>query len=382
VSTIAPALGGTRGRAPRPVLLAIAAGWAIALGAQVTGTAGTFHHHGPIEGGPPLWAALLLFLFAWQAMVAAMMLPSSLPLIRLFEAASGSQERPGRARAAFLGGYAAVWTGFGAVAFLGDAAVQRTVEAVPWLWERQWVVAAGALAVAGAFQFSDLKERCLSKCRHPGPYLLAHYRRGAAAGFRLGSGHGLFCLGCCWALMLVMFAVGVAVFWWMAALTALMVYEKVGRHGATVARTAGVALLGAAALELAHPAWLPAAVGGPRSFASDIRIGPGPVTRVVRSSGYQLDLRIAPNRATRRGTVSMNVRKGDQVVNGARVRARFTMLDMDMGGVTVRLPQTGPGTYSASEPVLGMAGRWGLRFEIVPPGGRSSTLMVVDRIGP
>src|SRR5436305_1832267 len=82
------------------------------LGAQVTGTAGTFHHHGPIEGGPPLWAALLLFLFAWQAMVAAMMLPSSLPLIRLFEAASGSQERPGRARAAFLGGYAAVWTGF------------------------------------------------------------------------------------------------------------------------------------------------------------------------------------------------------------------------------------------------------------------------------
>jgi len=102
----------------------------------------------------------------------------------------------------------------------------------------------------------------------------------------------------------------------------------------------------------------------------------------VRSSGYQLDLRIAPNRATRRGTVSMNVRKGDQVVNGARVRARFTMLDMDMGGVTVRLPQTGPGTYSASEPVLGMAGRWGLRFEIVPPGRRSSTLMIVDRIGP
>ena len=253
MSTIAPALGGTRGRAPRPVLLAIAAGWAIALGAQVTGTAGTFHHHGPIEGGPPLWAALLLFLFAWQAMVAAMMLPSSLPLIRLFEAASGSQERPGRARAAFLGGYAAVWTGFGAVAFLGDAAVQRTVEAVPWLWERQWVVAASALAVAGAFQFSDLKERCLSKCRHPGPYLLAHYRRGAAAGFRLGSGHGLFCLGCCWALMLVMFVVGMGNAGWMLALAALMAVEKNLPGGHRVRTPVGLGLIAwAAAIVVAH----------------------------------------------------------------------------------------------------------------------------------
>src|SRR6058998_3854907 len=166
------AVGRPRRRAPLAVLWAIAAAWAVALAAELSGNAEALHQHRAIEGGPPLWAALLLFLFAWQAMVAAMMLPSSLPLIRLFEAASGSQERPGRARAAFLGGYAAVWTGFGAVAFLGDAAVQRTVEAVPWLWERQWVVAASALAVAGAFQFSDLKERCLSKCRHPGPYLL------------------------------------------------------------------------------------------------------------------------------------------------------------------------------------------------------------------
>jgi predicted metal-binding membrane protein len=111
--------------------------------------------------------------------------------------------------------------------------------------------------VAGVFQFSDLKERCLTTCRQPGPYLLARYRRGAAAGFRLGAGHGLFCLGCCWALMLVMFAAGVAMLWWMATLTAVMVYEKTGRHGAAATPFVGLALLALAALTVAHPAWLP-----------------------------------------------------------------------------------------------------------------------------
>ncbi len=257
MTAIAPALAQTRGRTPWPVLLAIAAAWALAVAAELSGTAGALHHDRLIEGGPTLWAALLLFLVAWQAMVAAMMLPSSLPLIRLFEAASRKQGRPRRARGAFLAGYAAVWTGFGAVAFLGDVGVHRTVDAVPWLSERPWLVAGSVLALAGAFQFSDLKERCLSKCRHPAPYLLAHYRRGAAGGFQLGLGHGLFCLGCCWALMLVMFAAGVAVLWWMAALTAVMVYEKTGRHGAALTPVVGVALLGLAAVAFAHPPWLP-----------------------------------------------------------------------------------------------------------------------------
>jgi predicted metal-binding membrane protein len=261
MTAVAAAVRGPRRRVPRPVLIAIAAGWALAVGAEATGTASTLHHDSLIEDGPPLWAALGVFLLAWQAMVAAMMLPSSLPLIRLFDAASATQERPGRVRAAFLGGYAAVWTAFGAVAFVGDVALHHTVDSVAWLSERHWLIAGGVLALAGAFQFSDLKERCLSKCRHPAPYLLSHYRRGAAGGFRLGAGHGLFCLGCCWALMLVMFAAGVAVLWWMAALTAVMVYEKTGRHGAALAPAVGVALLGLAALMLAHPPWLPPLFG-------------------------------------------------------------------------------------------------------------------------
>jgi len=189
--------------------------------------------------------------------VAAMMLPSSLPLIWLFEAASRSQEHVVRVRRAFLAGYAAVWTGFGALAFLGDDGVHHTVDAVPWLSERPWLIGGSVLALAGAFQFSDLKDRCLSKCRHPAPYLLAHYRRGAGAAFRLGSGHGIFCLGCCWALMLVMFAAGVAVLWWMAALTAVMVYEKTGRHGRALTPVVGIALVALATVAFAHPPWFP-----------------------------------------------------------------------------------------------------------------------------
>jgi len=257
VTAAAPAVQRARHGAPRPVVVAIAAAWAIAIAAELSGNAGALHHDALIEGGPPLWAALLLFLVAWQAMVAAMMLPSSLPLIRLFEAASGKQERPALVRASFLAGYAAVWTGFGAVAFLGDVVLHHTVDAVPWLEARPWLIGGSVLALAGLFQFSDVKDKCLSKCRMPGPYLLSHYRRGAEGAFKLGSGHGLFCLGCCWALMLVMFAAGVAVLWWMAALTSVMVYEKTGRHGRALTPVVGVGLLVLAGIAFMHPAWFP-----------------------------------------------------------------------------------------------------------------------------
>jgi predicted metal-binding membrane protein len=248
---------GARGHSTRPVLVVIGFAWALAVVAQLTGTAHALHHDALIEGGPPLWAALLLFLVAWQAMVAAMMLPSSLPLIRLFEAVSGRQEHAWRSRAAFFAGYGAVWTGFGWLAFLGDDVIHRTVDATPWLAARPWLIGGGVLALAGAFQFSGLKDKCLSKCRAPGPYLLAHYRRGAAGAWHLGFGHGLFCLGCCWALMLVMFAAGVAMLWWMAALTAVMVYEKTGRHGRRLTPVVGVALFALSALAFAHPGWFP-----------------------------------------------------------------------------------------------------------------------------
>ena len=111
------------------------------------------------------------------------------------------------------------------------------------------------LALAGAFQFTKLKDACLDKCRHPGQFLLRFYERGTGGGFRLGARHGAFCLGCCWALMLVMFAVGVASLAWMAVLTALMVWEKTRPSGARSVPVTGVALLGAASIVLMYSAY-------------------------------------------------------------------------------------------------------------------------------
>ncbi len=110
------------------------------------------------------------------------------------------------------------------------------------------------LALAGAFQFTPLKDACLDKCRHPAQFLTRHYRRGTAGAFLLGVRHGAFCLGCCWALMLVLFAAGMASLLWMAALTALMVHEKTRPNGARAVPVSGVALLAAASVVLAYGA--------------------------------------------------------------------------------------------------------------------------------
>jgi len=249
-------------RVPRTVLGAIAVAWALAVGAEISGGGSALHHDALIEGKLPYALALVLFLVAWQAMVAAMMLPSTLPLVRLFTVATTGQPRPRAAMASFLGGYALVWTAFGSLAFGGDTLIHATVDRTPWLQHHEWLIAGGTLALAGAFQFSQLKDRCLEVCRHPGAFLLRHYERGLAGGFTLGRRHGLFCLGCCWALMLLMFAAGVANLWWMAGLTALMVYEKTGPGGRRAVPAAGIALLACAALVLAHPHWLPPILGG------------------------------------------------------------------------------------------------------------------------
>jgi len=253
-------------RVPMAIPVAIGAAWLLAALAQTSGKATLLNHGTLIEGTrfrapPPLWLALPLFMVAWQVMVVAMMVPSSLPMLRLFRATARGVPRPQETLAAFLGGYVAIWGAFGAVAFVLDIGIHRTVDHSPWLAGHPWVIGGTTLALAGAFQFSDLKDRCLSECRHPGAYLLQHYRRGVQEAFKLGWGHGLFCLGCCWALMLLMFAAGVAQLWWMAALTAVMVYEKVGRNGARLTPFIGVGLLLLAALVLIHPAWLPGPIG-------------------------------------------------------------------------------------------------------------------------
>ena len=129
------------------VAVIVTAAWAVTLAADATGIAGSLHHHALIEGGLPLPVATLLFLAGWIVMVAAMMLPASLPTIGIVEAATkgSSAIRRTAGRCAFLGAFTLVWVAFGLVAFLGDDVLHHIVDATPALAERPWLISAGVL---------------------------------------------------------------------------------------------------------------------------------------------------------------------------------------------------------------------------------------------
>lgn len=234
-------------RVPVAAPAAIALAWLVIIGLHASGHGDALDHDALVgEQAQLSVGALAVYASAWVLMIAAMMLPSAVPLIWLFSGTSRQQARPGFVLGAFVSGYLAVWVLFGWLALGLDGVFHSSVEAAPWLDRRPQLIVAAVLALTGAFQFSALKDRCLTTCRHPAAYLLAHYRRGVPGAWKLGWSHGLFCLGCCWALMLVAFAAGMKDLRWMAAFTALMTYEKVGAHGKSVARSAGVLLLGLA----------------------------------------------------------------------------------------------------------------------------------------
>jgi predicted metal-binding membrane protein len=235
-----------------PVLAGIAAAWVAAIAAQAAGAAALVHHDALLVDGPSPVVATLAFLLAWQVMIAAMMLPSSLPLVRMFAAASARAPGSGSAMAAFLGAYALVWTAFGALAFAADFGLHTAVNASSVLSDNDWAIAGSVIALAGLFQFTSLKDACLEKCRHPASFMVRHYRRGPRGGFALGAHHGVFCVGCCWALMLVMFALGATNLILMALLTALMVHEKTRPAGRRAVPVTGATLLALASVVLAY----------------------------------------------------------------------------------------------------------------------------------
>lgn len=247
----------------RPDLLllwgAVIAAWIITVVLMATGGESWLVDHDDMLGnrrfGPVVTLALLLG--TWQLMTAAMMLPASLPMIAMFgriaRRASHSRQRFG----VFLLGYFAIWTGFAVVALVGDAGVHWLDDNVGTIGDRPWLIGGAVLVAAGAFQFSDLKEKCLDACRDPMAFLWQHYIAGSRSAWHLGIRHGLFCLGCCWALMLTMFAVGMGNLVWMVALTGIMVMEKVTRYGNRMAVPVGAVLILWGVLVMLHPDWLP-----------------------------------------------------------------------------------------------------------------------------
>ena len=185
-------------------------------------------------------------------MVVAMMLPASLPTIRLIESAGVTLTRPRHARLVFLIAFGFAWATFGLLAFLGDMVVHHVVDTTPWLASRPWLIEAGVLALAGGCQFLPSKRQSLAACRHlADPASSAGSLVDGAA--RAGLRHGLDCLGSSWALMLLMFAEGFGSLWWMVALTAVMGYETAGRHGQRASAAVGIILLLAALTVLSSP---------------------------------------------------------------------------------------------------------------------------------
>lgn len=205
----------------------------------------------------------------WLAMTAVMMAPVVYPWLRALHVLTNGP-RPGSAPAGrrdapqpapggssvpadgsspvavvpFAAGYAVAWAGFSTAAATLHAALGAAGLPVP-LWVHAPVAAATVLIVAGAFQFTGLKESCLVHCRSPAGYLLAHWRGGAAGWARLGLRHGLYCVGCCWALMALALVVGMASLAWMGAMAAFMAAETALPFGHRLARPAGAVLLAA-----------------------------------------------------------------------------------------------------------------------------------------
>ena len=186
-----------------------------------------------------------LYAAAWILMIMAMMLPTTLPLYNAFDRLTA--QRPDRIRLlTLLGlGYLAVWGAFGLLAHALHAALLAGLARVPALAWHSWIIGAVIIAGAGLFQFSKLKHRCLEKCRTPLSFVIEHWRGQAQArqAFALGAHHGLFCVGCCWALMLLMFAFGTGSLGWMLVLAAVMAVEKNFAWGRRISTPLGVALL-------------------------------------------------------------------------------------------------------------------------------------------
>jgi predicted metal-binding membrane protein len=188
----------------------------------------------------------LLHALAWVLMIAAMMLPTALPVVRLFRRLAGGRRDAAALLALLLAGFFAAWLLFGLAAHVADALVLAAAARLSWLQSHGWAPAAAVLALAGVFQFSALKYRCLEQCRTPLGFVTARWHGAAPRhdAWRIGFDHGLFCVGCCWALMLVMFVVGIGSVGWMLALAALMAAEKNAPWGARLRTPVGVGLVG------------------------------------------------------------------------------------------------------------------------------------------
>lgn len=209
------------------LLICAAAAWALTI-SQSSSMA---------MGGVAMMAAGL-FLITWLVMMVAMMFPSVAPMTLAYASVTRSRGQGYAPTAAFVLGYLVVWTAAGLIPLSAIQAIDRV-----WMSPPSWLPRLGGVVVivAGIYQFTPLKDACLRACRSPLGFLMTHdFGRGSASAVRAGMSHGLYCLGCCWALMAVLAVLGLMNLAWMAVIAAVFFIEKNVRFGDWLPKAVGV----------------------------------------------------------------------------------------------------------------------------------------------
>ena len=208
---------------------------------------------------PGVWSPgyFLIVLVMWWVMMIGMMTPSAAPMILLYARATrhaqaaGKLEQGGVPTAVFAGGYLVMWLGFSLLAATLQWALERSgLVSAMMMASTSAGVSTAILVLAGLYQLSPLKHVCLRQCRAPAEFLSRHWRPGALGALRMGLEHGAFCVGCCWALMALLFVGGIMNVLWIAILAILVLLEKFAPHGAWLSRAIGVVLLAWGAMTL------------------------------------------------------------------------------------------------------------------------------------
>ena len=186
-----------------------------------------------------------IFVAGWTLMTIAMMLPTVTPLLILFRRMAAARANAALLLATVVAGYLAVWIVFGLAVQAANRYLAQPLLDLPWVASRPWLPAVSILTLAGLFQFSTLKYACLEKCRTPLSFIASHWQGGNEyrQAFRIGAGHGLYCVGCCWSLMLLMFLTGAGNLVWMLLLGVVMAAEKNFPWGRKVGKPIGAVLL-------------------------------------------------------------------------------------------------------------------------------------------
>ena len=206
-----------------------------------------------------------LFLAIWVVMMVAMMFPTAAPMILTFARVNASRRGKGHAFVPtwiFAAAYLLMWTLFGILAYTAALGAQALLARSNWLMEHAAGVTGCVIVLTGIYQLSPLKRVCLSKCRSPLDFLLSSWRDGYVGSFRMGLEHGVYCLGCCWLLFILLFPLGLMNIAAMALITAIIFGEKSMPFGRRIDQPVAMAMIAIGGLIILIPTLLPASTGG------------------------------------------------------------------------------------------------------------------------